>query len=198
VRVPYLHMARKPRLRAKTGPIIELLAEVRRSREPAQGTSEAGKGKVFAATRSRCGGLAALVALLCACATAPAWAAVPGGYAVQRVDGPSPAAERSFGSAVAAVGDLNADGIADLAMGNSAAGSGKGEVVAVSGATGSTIWRGSPNGPAESSNTVAALGFGSRVAKLGDVAGCGTRDQQAAGEDCGRRAAADGVAEVLV
>ena len=62
---------------------------VSRRREPL----EAGKGKVFAATRSRCGGLAVLVALLCACATAPAWAAVPGGYAVQRSIGPAPRAD---------------------------------------------------------------------------------------------------------
>ena len=73
---------------------------------------------MFAATRSRCGGLAVLVALLCACATASAWAAVPGGYAVQRVDnGPAPPADVHLGSRVANVGDLNEDGRDDVAIG---------------------------------------------------------------------------------
>ena len=75
--------------------------------EPAQGTSEAGKGKVFAATRSRCGGLAVLVALLCACATAPAWAAVPSGYSAQALDPPGPA-EGTLNGARAGAGVVNA------------------------------------------------------------------------------------------
>jgi hypothetical protein len=148
---------------------------------------------VFAATRSRCGGLAFAAALLCACA-APAWGAVPSGYGVQRVDD-APFPDRSLGAQLANIGDVNGDARDDLAIGNPAADGGRGEVVVVSGVDGSTIWRSPvPGGAAEVSD--ANLRFGSRVAKLGDVAGCG--QQHAAGVDCAARAHADGVPEILV
>jgi FG-GAP repeat len=150
---------------------------------------------VFAATRSRRGGLALSVALLCACAAAPARADVPSAYSVLNLDDPpSSSTNRALGAQVANAGDLDADSRDDLVIGIPGADSGSGEVLAVSAATGATIWR--APAPAEPSNEGNPLMFGSRVAKLGDVAGCGSTHP--AGVDCGARAEADGVPEILV
>jgi len=154
---------------------------------------------MFAATRSRRGGLALLVALLCASAAAPASGAVPGDYTVStRYDG-GPLPGGGLGAQLANIGDVDGDGKNDLAIGNPAADGSRGEVVVLSGSSGTVIWRAAaPGGAAESSDDGQPLMFGSRVAPLGDVASCGTPDQQSAGTDCGRRAIADGVPELLV
>jgi FG-GAP repeat len=148
---------------------------------------------VFAATRSRRGGLALSVALLCACTAAPAWGEVPSAYSVLNIDY-APSADRALGAQIANAGDLNADGRPDVVIGIPAVDSGRGEVLAVSALDGTTIWRApSPTEPSDAANPLA---FGSRVARLGDVAACG--DQHPAGVDCGARMEADGVPEILV
>ena len=83
---------------------------------------------MFAATRSRRGGLALLVALLCASAVAPAWGAVPGGYDVQPVDALAPEENLNVGDRIANVGDIDGDGKDDLALGVPAADGGQGRV----------------------------------------------------------------------
>ena len=62
---------------------------------------------------------------------------------------------------------------------SAAADAGQGEVFAVSGATGASIWR--PATPASGARIdKIPLGFGAALATLGDVAGCATRGQAAA------------------
>jgi FG-GAP repeat len=149
---------------------------------------------VFAATRSRRGGLVLSVVLLCACAAAPAWGEVPSAYSVLNIDY-APSSDRALGAQIANAGDLNADGRPDVVIGLPAADSGRGEVLAVSALDGTTIWRApSPTEPSDAGPL--RLMFGSRVAKLGDVAGCGP--SHSAGVDCGARGEADGVPEILV
>jgi FG-GAP repeat len=151
---------------------------------------------VFAATRSRCGGLAALVALLCACATAPAWAAVPGGYAVQRVNAPTVSAGDSFGQRLLAPGDLDSDGVKDIVIASPAAANGEGEVIAVSGDDGAPVWDG-VLGPADPNSNASdtATHLGTALAVFSDVSGCA---QQPAGANCFSSTLPDGVPELLV
>ena len=150
---------------------------------------------MFAATRSRCGGLAVLVALLCACVTASAWAAVPGGYAVQRVDAPTPAAGDSFGQRLLAPGDLDGDGVTDVVIASPDAANGEGEVIAVSGADGAPVWDGVLQ-PADPLSNAAdtATHLGTALAVFSDVSGCA----RAAGLDCFSPTSPDGVPELLV
>ena len=150
---------------------------------------------MFAATRSRRGGLALLVALLCASATAPAWGAVPGGYDVTRVDALAAEQNLGVGDRIANVGDIDGDGKDDLALGVPAAAGGQGRVVVVSGADGTSIYA-VPN-PFEAANAGNAAAFGGAVAVLGDVLRCaGAPDP---GANCDNKVMpGDGVPEFLV
>lgn len=150
---------------------------------------------MFAATRSRYGGLAVLVALLCACVTASARAAVPGGYAVQRVDASTRAAGDSFGQRLLAPGDLDGDGITDVVIASPAATNGEGEVIAVSGDDGARVWDGvlRPVDPASNAADTATH-LGTALAVFSDVSGC----TQPAGANCFSPTSPDGVPELLV
>ena len=83
--------------------------------------------------------LGALGAIMLAAALAavPAAADLPRTYQVQRVDGPAPTGGAGFSGGVANVGDLNADGSEDFAMGVNAGSPGSnGQVFVFSGKTG--------------------------------------------------------------
>ena len=172
---------------------------------------------MFAATRSRCGGLALLVVLLCASAAAPASGAVPGGYDVERVDALASAAPASgavpggydvervdalaaaenlnVGGRVANVGDIDRDGKDDLALGVPAADGGQGKVVVVSGADGTSIY--AVSNPFEAANTGDPARFGGAVAVLGDILRCA--GAPAAGANCDNKVmSGDSVPEFLV
>ena len=150
---------------------------------------------MFAATRSHCGGLAVLVALLCACASGSAWAAVPGGYAVQRVDAPGPAAGDSFGQSILAPADLDGDGVKDVVIARPAAANGEGEVIAVSGDDGAPVWDGVLQPVDPNSNAAdTATRLGTALAVFSDVSGC----KRPAGFDCFAGTSPDGVPELLV
>ena len=150
---------------------------------------------MFAPTRSRCGGLAFLVALLCAVTVAPARGAVPGGYDVQRVDALAAEAGLNVGGRVADVGDIDGDGKDDFALGVPAADAGQGRVVVVSGASGTSIY--AVSNPFEAANTGVAPAFGGAVAVLGDVLRCA--GAPGPGTSCDNKVmSGDGVAEFLV
>jgi FG-GAP repeat protein len=131
---------------------------------------------MFAATRSRSGGLAFLVVLLCVCAAAPARAAVPGGYAVDRVDGPGNVvlSGARLGETVVNAGDVTGDGKEDILVGAPSAtiSSGiTGRVFLFSG--GEMIWQAAP--PALQPGNVAGSDptrFGAAMARLGDIGSC--------------------------
>src|SRR6478672_11290995 len=81
-------------------------------------------------------GLLALTGLL----AAPASAALPRTYQVQRVDSPAPAGGAAFSGGLATVGDLNGDSDDDFAVGqNAGSPGGNGQVFIFSGATGARI-----------------------------------------------------------
>jgi hypothetical protein len=133
------------------------------------------------------------VVLLCVGAAAPAWAAVPGGYAVRSVDNPA-ATAGAFGAALTNAGRLDADQAEDVAIGDPSADTGAGAVAAVSGADGSVLWR--VTAPLEPSQTGQKQAFGAAVASLGDLTSCGS---VLAGQNCpSPKGAPDGAPEVLV
>ena len=154
---------------------------------------------MFAATRSHYGGLAVLVALLYACVSGSAWAAVPGGYAVQPLDPPGPASGTlngaRAGDAVLNAGDVDSDGTDDVLVAAPSAPISvriTGRVYMYSGATGGLLWQAeapSPQGAAVDDPTR----FGAALARLGDIGRCAF-----AGASCGLNNQLDGAAEVLV
>lgn len=116
-------------------------------------------------------GAIALLTLPAALAAAPAFAALPYTYGPQRIDSPSPAAGARFGDTVVNVGDLNNDDIDDLAVGSPGADAGKGVVYLVSGSDGLRL--GPPSIPSPDASTGGQpAGFGTSIARLGDVGGC--------------------------
>jgi hypothetical protein len=150
---------------------------------------------MFAATRSRCGGLALLVALLCASASAPAWGAVPGGYDVKPVDALAAEENLNVGGRIANVGDIDGDGKDDLALGVPAADGGQGKVLVVRGSDGTSIY--AVPSPVEAANTAGPAGFGGAVAVLGDILRC--QGAPAAGANCDNKVmSGDSVPEFLV
>jgi hypothetical protein len=98
--------------------------------------------------------------------TAPALAALPRSYDLQRVDSPAPAANGNFGRALAVVGDLNADGEQDLLVGNDKHGTRAGQVFVISGEDGSLI-RELQRPDTDTVGSGRPSGFGAAVGKIG-------------------------------
>ncbi len=151
---------------------------------------------MFAATRFRLGGIAFLI-LAWACAAAPAQAALPSSWAPGPIQ-PSPAtAGAHFGQSLVNAGDLDRDGRDDLVVGapdytDAELGAGiSGRVYAMS-STGALIWEARAPFP-QASHAGAATAFGTKVAKLEDVASC----SPTGGGGC-TVGAPDGIADVLV
>jgi hypothetical protein len=155
---------------------------------------------MIAATRSRCGGLAILVALLCAWAMPEAgWSAVPGGFAVERVDGPTPQfgtlAGARTGETVISAGDMNGDGKDDFLVGAPSAAispdiTGR---VFLFNHNGALIWeRAAPSPQPPNISGSRPTRFGAGLARLGDIGSCAT-----SGSTC-TVGAKDGVSELLV
>jgi FG-GAP repeat len=152
---------------------------------------------VLAATRFRIGGIAFLILAL-ACAVAPAQAALPSSWGpgpIQPVPAPPGA---HFGQSLANAGDLNGDGKDDIVIGapdytDVDIGSGLSGTVYALTSSGSLIWQ--ARGPfPQASRAGASTGFGTKVAKLGDIGSCiPTGD----GVSC-TVGPTDGKAEVLV
>lgn len=127
------------------------------------------------ATHGRCWirvvGPLGLLTLLIALSVSPAFGALPYGYAPVRVDSPSPQDGARFGGAVVDIGDLNADGVDDLAVGSPGANDGQGAVFLVSGKDGSPISAPAIQ-PPDLSNGGQPAGFGTSISAIGDYWGC--------------------------
>jgi hypothetical protein len=91
-----------------------------------------------------------------------------------RLDDPKPQESASFGSALAAVGDVDGDGVPDLAVGapgqEVAGRNSQGQVSVLSGATGSLLHT------LDDPTPRAGASFGSALAAVGDVDGDGVPD----------------------
>jgi hypothetical protein len=137
-------------------------------------------------------GLIGLIAASPAIAAAPVATGLPLGYAVQRVDSPTPAANGNFGLGFARAGDLNGDGKTDLIVGTDEHGGSTGPVFEISGVDGSLI-RSIPTPDTGGSGT--APSFGSYVGGLPDIGSCpgGTP-----GATCANFGVPDGVPDALV
>ena len=140
-----------------------------------------------------CSTLACCIAAFLA---APALAALPRAYTVQRVDSPAPAQAAGFGGGLSAIGDLNADGKDDFAVGqNAGSPGGNGQVFVFSGATGGlidTIVAPDPGG----AGTASALFGVPFVDRLPDIGSCPGRTT---GQLCTNPIAPkDGVPELLI
>jgi hypothetical protein len=97
---------------------------------------------------------------------APASAALPRTYDIQRVDSPAPVANGNFGRALAGVGDVDADGKQDMIVGNDKHGTRAGQVFVISGADGSLI-RELQRPDTDTVGTGRPSGFGAAVGKIG-------------------------------
>jgi len=126
---------------------------------------------------------------------APAGAALPRTYQVQRVDSPNPTVGGDFGIALVDGGDLSGYGKDDVIVGTDEHGGSTGQIFLLSGADGSTIR--TINAPDTAGDTGTLTSFGSFVGKLPDIASCsgGTAGQQCPNNPTG---GPDGRPEVLV
>jgi hypothetical protein len=128
-------------------------------------------------------GVLLTLALAAAFSAAPASAKLPRTYQVTRVDSPTPESNQRFGETMVNAGtDVDGDGPDDLIVGTGRAGQVRGQVVIVSGASGSVI-REIP-GPSDDVNgngteiestqadPDAPSGFGAAVASIGDIGSC--------------------------
>jgi len=139
--------------------------------------------------------LLSAVAVLVAVAAPAAFAALPLGYDVQKIDSPNITAGGDFGIAMVSPGDLDGDDEQDLVIGTDEHGGSVGTIFELSGADGSTIR--TISAPDAGGDTGTLPSFGSYVGGLADIGSCagGT-----AGQTCGLAAvgAPDGVPEILV
>ena len=144
------------------------------------------------ASRSFAVAFAILAALVLA---APAGAALPRTYEVQRIDSPNPSVGGDFGIAVVNGGDLNGDGEDDVVVGTDEHGGSTGQIFVISGSDGSTIR--TINAPDTAGDTGTLTSFGSFVGKLPDIASCsgGTPGVQCPNNPSG---GPDGRPEILV
>src|SRR5215218_4568097 len=126
---------------------------------------------------------------------APAGAALPRTYAVQRVDSPNPTVGGDFGIALVNGGDLNGDGEDDVVVGTDEHGGSTGQIFLLSGEDG-TAFR-TINAPDTAGDTGTLTSFGSFVGKLPDIASCsgGTSGVQCPNNPSG---GPDGRPEILV
>ena len=150
----------------------------------------------------------AALGLLLGVMAAPASAALPRTYQVQKVDSPAPGVNGNFGRALAVVGDVNGDGEQDLLVGNDKHGSRAGQVFVISGEDGSLI-RELQRPDTDTVGTGRPSGFGAAVGKIGvnqaagpfnDVGSCPGGDGADADATCdaGTVGAADGTPDFLV
>src|SRR5215212_8605984 len=155
------------------------------------GTS-AKRGNRMLARRFAVTALATAAALVLA---APAGAALPRTYQVQRVDSPNPTVGGDFGIALVNGGDLDGDGKDDIVVGTDEHGGSTGQIFVMSGADGSLIR--TVNAPDTAGDTGTLTSFGSFVGKLPDIASCsgGTSGQQCPNNPSG---GPDGRPELLV
>lgn len=125
---------------------------------------------------------------------APALAALPRAYDVQRVDSPNPTIGGDFGIALVSVGDVNGDAEDDILVGTDEHGGSVGQVFLMSGANGAPIR--TIDAP-DAGGTGTLPSFGSYVGKISDIGSCGGG---IAGATCGLASigAADGVPDLLV
>ncbi|MBW3652491.1 MAG: integrin alpha [Actinobacteria bacterium] len=152
---------------------------------------------MFGISRATAAGLGAAIISL-ALVSAPAFAALPRTYQVQRIDSPNPQPNGLFGIGMIGHSDLNGDGADDVLVPQTGSGpNSDGQIFVFSGATGALIDtinapdRGNPTGA--SGNSRAGFGlFTSTIADLGScpggssAAGCATPS-----------AAKDGVDEIV-
>src|SRR5215207_10526764 len=138
--------------------------------------------------------LLSAVAVLVAVAAPAAFAALPAGYDVQRIDSPNITAGGDFGIAMVSLGDLNGDGEQDIVIGTDEHGGSVGQIFVLSGEDGSTIR--TINAP-DTGGTGTLESFGSYVGDLADLGSCAGGSP---GATCGLATIGppDGVPEILV
>jgi hypothetical protein len=122
------------------------------------------RGSVLAGT------VAGAMALIGAVLAPSAFADLPVGYDVQRVDSPNPTTGSDFGIGFTGAGDLNGDGKTDLIVGTDEHGGSIGTVYEMSGANGSLIR--SITAPDASGDTGTNPSFGSYVGSIPDLGSC--------------------------
>src|SRR5262245_29580621 len=124
-----------------------------------------------------------------------AFAALPLGYDVQKIDSPNVTVGGDFGIAMVSPGDLDGDGFADIVIGTDEHGGSAGTIFELSGADGSTIR--SISAPDATGDTGTLPSFGSYVGGLSDIGSC---PGGASGQTCPNATigAPDGTPEVLV
>lgn len=139
---------------------------------------------------------AVLACCLMVAIVAPAGAALPRTYDVQRIDSPVPTQAAGFGGGIAVIGDLNGDGKAEFTVGqNAGSPGGNGQVFVFSGATGAlldTIVAPDPGG-AGTASALFGIPFTDRLPDIGSCPGRTT------GQLCTNPIAIkDGVPEILI
>ena len=149
----------------------------------------------------------AVLALAAIVAAAPAGAALPPGYQVQRIDSPLPTANGGFGNSSISVGDADADGREDFAVmqfnGSFAGVAGfenAGTIWLFSGATGQVLRNvNAGDGGGTRGNT----GADNHIGRMADIGSCANAPAQVAGQvgpTCASATvgAPDGVNEILI
>jgi hypothetical protein len=143
-------------------------------------------------------GVVLALVLVAAFPAAPAFAKLPRGYQVTRVDGPDPQSDYRLGdSIVNAGGDIDGDGPDDLLVGIARGGGVKGRVLVLNGIDGSAIREiPAPSDDADGDGTEsegttgdpdAPTGFGAAVSSIADMGSCLTPAGDpggAPGENC--------------
>lgn len=134
-------------------------------------------------------------------AAAPATAALPPGYTVQRVDSPKPTTNGGFGNQVASIGDVDNDGKDDWVSAQLAGSdqNGAGIIWTISGATGQVLRTVNSGDPGGTGNNAGADVF---ISRMTDVGSCANAPAQVAGQPgpiCASATvgAPDGASEIL-
>ena len=140
--------------------------------------------------------------LLAGAMAAPALAALPAGYQVQRIDTPLPTANAGFGNASISTNDTNGDGVDDFAVlqHSGTEQNGAGTIWLFSGATGQVLRNVNAG---DDGGTRGNAGADNYIGRMSDLGSCANAPQQVAGQPGPTCASAtvgppDGVLEILI